>query len=325
MGNRRNRKIQNVLQFAGFGLPATLIWAAVVIIPFLYGIGITFTDWNGLSLDINFIGLKNYKTVFSDPTFLSAFLKTVIYVLFTVIVSNVVGFFLALVVTSGIRFQGLFRTGFFTPNIIGGIILGYIWNFIFSYAITSVGKTMGIESLSTSWLTDPTKALAALIIVSSWQLSGYLMVIYIAGLTNISGELLESAQIDGATGWQVIKNIKVPLVRNSITICTFLAISRSFMSFDMNLSLTAGGPYKSTELIAYKIYQTAFTSMEFGKGQAQAIVLFVIVAAISLYKCILQIKERRINESEKSKEKYKLYNYHNYIDPFYDTVFCFGN
>lgn len=282
MGNRRNRKIQNVLQFAGFGLPATLIWAAVVIIPFLYGIGITFTDWNGLSLDINFIGLKNYKTVFSDPTFLSAFLKTVIYVLFTVIVSNVVGFFLALVVTSGIRFQGLFRTGFFTPNIIGGIILGYIWNFIFSYAITSVGKTMGIESLSTSWLTDPTKALAALIIVSSWQLSGYLMVIYIAGLTNISGELLESAQIDGATGWQVIKNIKGPLVRNSITICTFLAISRSFMSFDMNLSLTAGGPYKSTELIAYKIYQTAFTSMEFGKGQAQAIVLFVIVAAISL-------------------------------------------
>lgn len=200
MGNRRNRKIQNMLQFAGFGLPATLIWAAVVIIPFLYGIGITFTDWNGLSLDINFIGLKNYKTVFSDPTFLSAFLKTVIYVLFTVIVSNVVGFFLALVVTSGIRFQGLFRTGFFTPNIIGGIILGYIWNFIFSYAITSVGKTMGIESLSTSWLTDPTKALAALIIVSSWQLSGYLMVIYIAGLTNISGELLESAQIDGATG-----------------------------------------------------------------------------------------------------------------------------
>ena len=282
MGNRRNRKIQNMLQFAGFGLPATLIWAAVVIIPFLYGIGITFTDWNGLSLDINFIGLKNYKTVFSDPTFLSAFLKTVIYVLFTVIVSNVVGFFLALVVTSGIRFQGLFRTGFFTPNIIGGIILGYIWNFIFSYAITSVGKTMGIESLSTSWLTDPTKALAALIIVSSWQLSGYLMVIYIAGLTNISGELLESAQIDGVTGWQVIKNIKVPLVRNSITICTFLAISRSFMSFDMNLSLTAGGPYKSTELIAYKIYQTAFTSMEFGKGQAQAIVLFVIVAAISL-------------------------------------------
>ncbi|GAB6108290.1 sugar ABC transporter permease [Fusibacter bizertensis] len=250
--------------------------------PFIYGIGITFTDWNGLSMDINFVAFENYKAVFSDPTFISSFFKTVIYVLFTVIVSNVVGFALALAVTSGIKGQGLFRTGFFTPNIIGGIILGYIWNFIFSYAITSVGKSFGIDWLSTSFLTNPTRALIALIIVSSWQLSGYLMVIYIAGLTNISNELIEAAQIDGAKGWQVIKNIKIPLVRNSIAICIFLAISRSFMSFDMNLSLTAGGPYKSTELIAYKIYQTAFTGMEFGKGQAQAIVLFGIVAVISL-------------------------------------------
>lgn len=282
MGKLKNNKFGNFLQFAGFGLPAFFIWLSVVIIPFLYGIGITFTDWNGLSMNINFVGLENYQAVFSDPTFISAFFKTVIYVFFTVLVSNVVGFLLALAVTSGIKGQGLFRTGFFTPNIIGGIILGYIWNFIFSYAITAVGKTVGIEWLSTSWLTNPTRALIALIIVSSWQLSGYLMVIYIAGLTNIPAEMTEAAQIDGASGWQVVKNVKIPLVRNSITICTFLAISRSFMSFDMNLSLTAGGPYKSTELIAYKIYQTAFTSMEFGKGQAQAIVLFVIVAVISL-------------------------------------------
>ncbi len=280
MEKRKNK--QSILQFVGFGLPAAFIWLAVVIIPFLYGIGITFTDWNGLSMDINFVGLENYAAVFSDSTFVSAFLKTVVYVFFTVIASNVIAFFLALAVTSGIKGQGLFRTGFFTPNIIGGIILGYIWNFIFSYAITDLGKSLGVEWLSTSWLTNPTRALMALIIVSSWQLSGYLMVIYIAGLTNIPAELMEAGQIDGANGWQVIKNIKIPLVTNSITICTFLAISRSFMSFDMNLSLTAGGPYKSTELIAYKIYQTAFTSMEFGKGQAQAIVLFVIVAVISL-------------------------------------------
>ena len=143
-------------------------------------------------------------------------------------------------------------------------------------------KSLGVDWLSTSFLTHPTRALIALIIVSSWQMSGYLMVIYIAGLTNISNELIEASQIDGAKGWQVVRHIKIPLVRNSIAICTFLSISRSFMSFDMNLSLTAGGPYKSTELIAYKIYQTAFSSMEFGKGQAQAIVLFVIVAVISL-------------------------------------------
>ena len=280
MENRK--KLLKVLQFAGFGFPALFIWFAVVIVPFLYGIGITFTDWNGLSMDINFVGLENYKSVFSDATFLSSFIKTVIYVFFTVILSNVVGFLLALAVTSGLKGQGLFRTGFFTPNIIGGIILGYIWNFIFSFAITALGKSLGVDWLSTSFLTHPTRALIALIIVSSWQMSGYLMVIYIAGLTNISNELIEASQIDGAKGWQVVRHIKIPLVRNSIAICTFLSISRSFMSFDMNLSLTAGGPYKSTELIAYKIYQTAFSSMEFGKGQAQAIVLFVIVAVISL-------------------------------------------
>lgn len=282
MKAQKLRKLKNVLHFAGFGMPAVFIWVAVVIIPFLYGLGITFTDWNGLSMDINFVGFENYKAVFSDSTFISSFLKTVVYVLFTVIVSNVVGFLLALAVTSGIKGQGLFRTGFFTPNIIGGIILGYIWNFIFSFALTSIGKNIGVGWLSTSFLTHPSRALIALIIVSSWQLSGYLMVIYIAGLTSIPQELIEAAKIDGAKGWQVVKNVKLPLVRTSIAICTFLAISRSFMSFDVNLSLTAGGPYKSTELIAYKIYQTAFTSMEFGKGQAQAIVLFAIVAVISL-------------------------------------------
>lgn len=282
MKAQKSKKLKNVLHFAGFGMPAVFIWVAVVIIPFLYGLGITFTDWNGLSMDINFIGFENYIAVFSDSTFISSFLKTVVYVLFTVIVSNVVGFFLALAVTSGIKGQGLFRTGFFTPNIIGGIILGYIWNFIFSFALTSIGKNIGVGWLSTSFLTHPSRALIALIIVSSWQLSGYLMVIYIAGLTSIPKELIEAAKIDGAKGWQVVKNVKLPLVRTSIAICTFLAISRSFMSFDVNLSLTAGGPYKSTELIAYKIYQTAFTSMEFGKGQAQAIVLFAIVAFISL-------------------------------------------
>lgn len=277
-----NKKLSNVLQFAGFGLPAVVIWAMVIIIPFIYGIWITFTDWNGLSMTINYVGLDNFVEVFTDKTFVTAFFKTCIYAIFTVIVSNIVGFLLALAVTSGIKGQTFFRTGFFTPNIIGGIILGYIWNFIFSFAITGFAKQVGIEWLQTSWLTHPTKAMIALIIVSSWQMSGYLMVIYIAGLTNVNSEVLEAAKVDGCTDWQSILRIKIPLIRNTIAICVFLSIARTFMSFDMNLSLTAGGPYKSTELIAYKIYQTAFTSMEFGKGQAQAIVLFVIVSAISL-------------------------------------------
>ena len=282
MTNNLRKRFNNVLNFAGFGLPALFIWASVVLIPFIYGIWITFTDWNGLAMEIHYVGIKNYLEVFSDATFVTSFLKTVIYAFFTVLASNLVGFLLALAVTSGIKGQNFFRTGFFTPNIIGGIILGYIWNFIFSYALTSFGKSIGVDWMSTSWLTNPTRALIALIIVSSWQMSGYLMVIYIAGLTSVPRELIEAAYVDGANGLDVVRMVKLPLIKNSTAICIFLSISRTFMSFDMNLSLTAGGPYKSTELIAYKIYQTAFTSMEFGKGQAQAIVLFVIVAVISL-------------------------------------------
>lgn len=161
--NKQTTKMRNVLQFAGFALPSFFIWATVIIIPFIYGIWITFTDWNGLAMDINYVGLDNYISVFTDSTFASAFFKTLIYAVFTVLASNIMGFLLALAVTGGIRGQSLFRTGFFTPNIIGGIILGYIWNFIFSYALTALGKSAGIDWMSTSWLTNPTRALIALI------------------------------------------------------------------------------------------------------------------------------------------------------------------
>ena len=282
MKTKKRNRSGNVRLFMLFALPAVFIWVSVVVIPFFYGVGITFTDWDGMSMNINFIGLDNYREVFADSAFISSLLKTVIFVVGSVVLSNVIGILLGLAVTSGIRAQKLFRVGFFTPNIIGGIILGYIWNFIFSYVLTSLGKSWGIDSLSTSWLTDPNKALAALIIVSAWQMSGYLMVIYIAGLTNVAEELKEAALIDGANYGQMVRYVTLPLIRNTIAICVFLSITRAFMSFDLNLSLTAGGPYKSTELIAYQIYQTAFTSMEYGKGQAQALVLFVIVAAVAL-------------------------------------------
>ena len=154
MTKKKNKKLINVLQFAGFGFPALFIWMSVVIIPFIYGIWITFTDWNGLAMHINYVGLQNYIDVFKDATFVSFFDASVtmrrIKKFFTVLASNIVGFALALAVTSGIKGQGLFRTGFFTPNIIGGIILGYIWNFIFSYVLTAVGKSMGVEWMSTS-------------------------------------------------------------------------------------------------------------------------------------------------------------------------------
>ena len=148
--------------------------------------------------------------------------------------------------------------------------------------MTKIGEVTGWGLFETSWLTAPTTALVALIIVTVWQMSGYLMVIYIAGITNISADILEAAKIDGANAWQMFANIKLPMIASSITICTFMAISKAFMSFDVNLALTAGGPYKSTELLAFKIYQTAFSNFEYGKGQAEAVVLFIIVAIISM-------------------------------------------
>lgn len=276
------KKKANIRLFTLFVIPAMFIWITVVLIPFLYGLVITFTDWNGMAMDYNFIGFDNYVAVFLDKNFINSLGKTFVYAFCCVILSNLLGLALALALTSGIKWQGFFRTGFFTPNIIGGIILGYIWNFIFSFALTSLGKTMGIELFAKSWLTDPVKALLALIIVTTWQISGYLMVIYIAGLINVPKDILEAAEIDGASIWQKIRFVKLPMIRNSITICVFLTITRAFMAFDINLSLTAGGPYKSTEMISYKIYQTAFSNMKFGLGQAQAVILFIIVAVISV-------------------------------------------
>ena len=160
--------------------------------------------------------------------------------------------------------------------------MGYIWNYIFSFALTKVGAVTGWGFFQKSWLTSPGTALVALIVVAVWQLSGYLMVIYVAGLTNVSKDMLEAAKIDGANSRQLLHFIKIPMIRSSITICVFMAISRAFMSFDVNLTLTAGGPFKSTELLALKIHQTAFSNFDYGKGQAEALVLFVIVAIISL-------------------------------------------
>ena len=277
-----NKKKKGVRLFCEFVVPPMLIWALVVIMPLIYGVYLTFTNWNGLSPSYDMVGVQNYIDIFKDKTFLSSLLKTFVYVFCVVLFSNVLGIVLAVLLTSGIKAQGIFRTCFFAANMIGGIVMGYIWNYIFSFAVTKFGETVGWEALETSMLTKPATALAALIIVTVWQMSGYLMVIYVAGFTSISSEMVEAAEIDGATGMQLFRYIKLPMIRSSVTICTFIAISKAFMSFDVNLALTAGGPYKSTELLALKIYQTAFSNFEYGKGQAQAVVLFIIVAIVSL-------------------------------------------
>ena len=275
------KKKNNGKDFCLFALPGMFCFFAVVIIPFLYGVYLTLTDWDGVSEVKNFVGLETFGAVLRDGQFWSSLLLTFKYVIAVVVLVNVIAFLLAYLLTRGIKGQNFFRAGFFTPNLIGGIVLGYIWQFVFSRVFVSIGETTGWELFGVSWLSDPDKAFAALVLVSVWQLSGYMILIYVAGFTGLSEDVMEAASIDGANGWVKMKNIVLPLMMSSITICLFLTLSRAFMVYDVNLSLTGGAPYGTTEMAAMHVYEKAFTSRQFGVGQAEAVILFLIVACIS--------------------------------------------
>nr|WP_240353868.1 sugar ABC transporter permease [Cohnella algarum] len=265
-----------------FGFIPLLIFALVMAVPFFVGVYMTFTDSAGGTITADFSGFANYAAAFNDPLFWDSMLLTLKYVFFSLVLTNVLAFLLALLVTSGMKGQNFFRLGFFTPNLIGGIILGFVWQFVFSRVMVYFGKELDIGLLSSSWLGDPQKALWALIIVGVWQNAGYMMLIYIAGIQGVDKSLLEAASLDGASWWGQLLRVKIPLMASAFTISLFLTLQRSFMVYDTNLSLTSGGPYRSTEMIAMHVYNEAFKFQHFGVGQAKAIVLFVIVAAIAL-------------------------------------------
>lgn len=271
----------NKKDFCIFALPGLFCFIAVVMVPFLYGVYLTLTDWNGVSKEKNFIGLVNFAGVMKETQFWSSLALTFKYVIAVVILVNVLAFAIAYLLTRGIKGQNFFRAGFFTPNLIGGIVLGYIWQFVFSRVFVNIGESTGWSFFEASWLSDPDKAFLALVVVSVWQLSGYMILIYVAGFMGLSKDVMEAASIDGASGWVKLKNIIMPLMMSSITICLFLTLSRAFMVYDVNLSLTAGAPYGTTEMAAMHVYEKAFTSRHFGVGQAEAFILFIIVACIS--------------------------------------------
>lgn len=279
LGRTTGDKIKSFLMFA---LPGTFVFLCVVILPFLYGFYLTFTDWNGVASVKNLVGFSNYSEVFRDKEFWKSMGLTLKYVVLSVLLVNAVGFLFAYFLSGKIkRGQNLFRAGFFTPNLIGGVVLGFIWQFVFSQVLVKFGKGAGIVFLSKSWLSDPTKAFWALVIVSVWQLSGYMMLIYIAGFTGLSGDVLEAASIDGAYGWSKMRHITLPLMVPSFVICVFLTLSRAFMVYDINLTLTGGEPYGSTRLVAMHVYEKAFTARLYGIGQAEAVFLFLVVAIVS--------------------------------------------
>ncbi len=264
-----------------FSGPTLIAFATVLIVPFLYGVYLTLTNWNGLSNHHQFVGIANYLQTFQDQSFWVSMGVTVKYVIVTVVLVNVIAFALAYALTTGVKGQNIFRTTFFAPSLIGGIVLGFIWQFIFQNVIVYLGQILNMPALSNSMLATPSGAFWSLVLVSVWQYSGYMMIIYIAGLMAVPQELVDAASIDGANALIRLRAIVLPMIMPAIVVCVFLTLQRGFLNYDLNLSLTAGGPYGSTVMVPLYVYQQAFTSQNFGLGQAEAFVLFIIVAIIS--------------------------------------------
>ena len=276
--NTLSYKIKQYLMFAG---PGTILFFCVVIVPFLYGVYLTFTSWDGVSAKKPWVGLDNYAAAFADKDYWAALGRTAIYSIFAVVLINILAFFLAYLVTSGVKGQNFFRSGFFVPNLIGGIVLGYVWKFVFNRAFVALASAIA-GGTAPSLLSTPNGAMCALIIVSVWQYAGYMMLIYVAGFMSVSEDVKEASSIDGCTASQTMWNVTVPLMRASFVQCLFLSITRCFVVYDVNLSLTKGEPFGSSVMAAMHVYNQAFTYKNYGLGQAEALILFVVCAIVGV-------------------------------------------
>ena len=260
--------------FPVFVLPTLLAFTIGFIVPFIMGVYLSFCKFTTVT-DAKFVGLQNYVKIFTeDGTFGHALWYTTAFTVVSVVLINVIGFAVALLLTKKIKGTNIFRTVFFMPNLSGGIILGYVWQLLLNGLLLQINKTLTYSSVYGFW---------GLVILMCWQQIGYMMIIYIAGIQNIPGELIEAAQIDGANKGQLLKNVIIPMVMPSITICTFLTLTNSFKLFDQNLALTNGEPSNMSEMLALNIYNTFYgrTGWE-GVGQAKAVIFFILVGAIAM-------------------------------------------
>ena len=266
-------------------LPTLIAFIIAFIIPFILGIYLSFTKFTTVT-DAQWIGLSNYIVAFRDKDFLASLLFTVKFVLVNLVTINLIAFMLAYVLSRKLRGTNIFRTVIFMPNLLGGIVLGYIWQLILNGVLYKFGVTLTFAPKYGFW---------GLVILMNWQLIGYMMIIYIAGIQNIPKDLIEASKIDGANKRQILKNVTIPLVMPSITICLFLTLSNSFKLFDQNLALTAGAPSKKTAMLALDIYNTFYGKVgNEGVGQAKAVIFFILVVAIAL----IQLRATRTKEVE---------------------------
>ncbi len=264
--------------FPIFVLPTLIAFSFAFIIPFVMGVYLSFCKFKTIT-NAQFVGLGNYIKIFADKDFVNAFGFTLKFSVVSIVTINVFAFILALALTRKIKGTNLFRTVFFMPNLIGGIILGYIWQQMINAVLLKYETTL---------VANPTYGFWGLIILMNWQMIGYMMIIYVAGLQNVPTDLIEAAEIDGATSLQTLFKVKIPMVMPSITICLFLTVSNSFKLFDQNLALTAGAPSKKTAMLALDIYTTFYGRSGFeGVGQAKAVLFFIVVAVIALGQLVL--------------------------------------
>jgi raffinose/stachyose/melibiose transport system permease protein len=285
---KKHRMIINVL----FLFPLLFTFLITVLIPFICGIFYSFTNWNGIKFT-EFVGLGNYITMFKSNDYIYSFVVTFIFTVINMISVNAVAFALALLCTSKVKGKNFYRAAFFIPNLIGGIVLGYVWQFIFNKVFTVA------VSGSASMLTNPNLALIAILMVSTWQYAGYIMMIYVTGLQNVPKDVLEAANVDGANPLVTLFKIKVPMIANTFTVCIFLTLVNSFKQFDLNLAITNGAPSRilagkavqSTEFLALNIYNTAIGKNQYAMGQTKAVVFFIILAIVSLTQVYISKKK----------------------------------
>lgn len=269
--------------FPLFLLPTLAAFIIGFIVPFILGVWLSFCKFTTI-IDATFVGFENYQKAFADPTFLNSLGFTVLFAVVSLVIINVVAFALASLLTQKLPGTNLFRTIFFMPNLIGGIVLGYIWQLIFNGILAKFDLALNLEAKYGFW---------GLVILVAWQQIGYMMIIYIAGLQTIPPELKEAADMDGAGSLQRLFRVTLPMMMPSITICTFLSITNGFKLFDQNLSLTAGEPARATEMLALNIFNTFYSRVGFeGVGQAKAVLFFLLVVGIGL----LQLRLTRSRE-----------------------------
>lgn len=272
---KEKKEMQKAIKkyFPVFVLPTMIAFTIGFIAPFLLGIYLSFCKFTTVT-DAEFIGLGNYIKTLGDAEFIHSLWYTALYTVVTVLLINVLAFAVAMLLTKGIKGTNIFRTVFFMPNLIGGIVLGYVWQLLLNGILANFDRTLTYSEVYGFW---------GLVILVLWQQVGYMMIIYISGIQNIPGELIEAAKIDGANSWQILKNVTIPMVMPSITICTFLTLTNGFKLFDQNLALTNGAPSKMSELLALNIYNTFYGRAGWeGVGQAKAVEFFILVAIIAL-------------------------------------------